>query len=192
MEGRPTGASLLIAGDIPKDLFEPEKIAALVRVVLPAETDGLSDTQVVARAKLRGYVMPGGLVISTGQENEVDTSVADVNIKSAKGSRAYRRALLGQPGFYRLDVEINGTSGIITYEPKRQAHDVDGNAFEVAARIGLMMGDPKQAWAPATIRFLQDHHPEPLVAQTDTERLAALISETSRKIAEPQGPALTL
>ena len=195
LEGRSTYATLLWRGEMPLEMWQPENLVSLIRVAVPEKTMGLSDDEVAAIAKATLLVGPSESV-STDDDFVGDDLFwhEDLDLKSAVDVSIYKR-LFDRTGFFRLDVEIDGVEGTITYTPSHESmvsKTTDGpwRKATIPAEIAVMH-DPDVAWNAVVMDFLKKHHSKPIVSDIDHVRLALLITDTSRKIAA-QDPEKTL
>jgi hypothetical protein len=188
LAGSKSNVTLWCSGEMKPDLWHPENVPSLVRAVLPVQTEGLSDKQIMKGAEMR--VVGTGKAVSqavTSREEGPNGRVPlDWNLQSAKDLERFGELLRsGDATFsiFRVERTIEGVHGAISYVAGRSEPDAHG--IGVGSQSGgiSIHHDPEFPWGKETIGFFMEHNVSSTVRDMDCALLAERISDTSRVIA---------
>ena len=186
--GSPNSVMLLWSGELENDMWLPENLPSLTRVVLPEQTKKLSDDQVMEGCEVRviasGKAVGHGLAArDPGPNGRVPM---DWHLHGKEDFERYGSLLRGQDARFsalRIDVYIEDVRGIFSFVPGLT--DEAAREGAVGSRSGgiSLHHDPSLPWGRQTVEFFQQHHSSPTVSGIDRAQLKGRITRTSRAIA---------
>jgi hypothetical protein len=188
LAGSPNSVMLLWSGELDRDMWLPENLPSLTRVVLPQQTENLSDEQVMEGSEVR-VIVSGKMVghgLASREPGPNGRVPMDWNLHGKEDFEHYGRLLRGQDAkfsAFRIDVCIEDVRGIISYVPGLTDQAVrDGEVGSKSGGISLHH-DPSLPWCWQTVEFFKRHHSSSTVSGINRAHLEARITGTSRVIA---------
>jgi len=179
--GSKSNVMLWWSGELERDMWLPENIPSLVRVVLPAQTEGLSDEQVMEGSQV-GVVVTGKAVghgLTSWEPGPKGRVPMDWRLRNKEDFERYRQILRSQDAtfcVFRIDSSIGGVRGVIS--------SVAPETDLVSKTGGICIHhDPSFPWCRQTVEFFKRHHSSSTVSRIDRAHLEARITGTSRAIA---------